>query len=162
MHQTFTHSKSITHDESTHRMHPTFSDNRFRFFTVIYRLKLACSFRSMEVIFGWSKTVLEEWYHEVMEILGAALHPFHEGLLLGICDKNWQRNKALAWIRHQEKNDTLHLYVNRINKHNKKKTIIPVGEEGKLLGCIGAVNCTYTVRPRLDGVLLDSSVNYMS
>lgn len=66
----------------------SFADNRFRLFTVLYRLKTGSSFRTMEVIFGWSKSALREWFGIIISIMDEELHMFHEGILDGFCNKN--------------------------------------------------------------------------
>jgi len=63
----FPHSRSVD-DDSEPDIRSEYADNRFRLFAVLYRLKLACSFRSMEPIFGWSSTVLEELFSKIVLI----------------------------------------------------------------------------------------------
>jgi len=61
----YKHSRS-TRDFTSCR--PSFCDNRFRLFTVLYRCKLGCSFRSMEPVFGWSSSTMEEWFNDIVSI----------------------------------------------------------------------------------------------
>lgn len=42
---------------------------RFKVFLTLFRLKQGCSFRHMESIFGWSKSILFKWYDKVADII---------------------------------------------------------------------------------------------
>jgi len=148
----FCHSKSV--DESSTHSRTEYADNRFRLFSVLYRLKLACSFRSMEPVFGWSHQVLEEWFNKIIPILVDSLILYHEGILSedGYCNRRWQAKKVACWSRYHEAEDSLELVSERIQKlHSKNRGIrlIPEDESGIIRGSLGAVDCTYSIRSRV-------------
>lgn len=128
----------------------SFADNRFRLFTVLYRLKTGSSFRTMEVIFGWSKSALREWFGIIIAIMDEELQIFHEGILDGFCNKNWQLTQAIGWLKNHEEKGNHAIISERICQHNRgKREIIMSNSDGQIYGSIGAVDCTYTIRPRV-------------
>jgi len=148
MSMAFSHSKSVASENDSSR---NFCDNRFRLFTVLYRLKLASSFSCMEVIFGWCKSNLQEWFDVIIQILDESLHPMHVGIMEsnGHANKVWQQKKAMAWMQHHEQQQTHLLFEDRLQEHNRIKRRIPSNESNVILGCIGAVDCTYSIRCRV-------------
>ena len=73
-----------------------YGSRRLKLFITMYRLKLANSFREMEVIFGWNHSVLESWFNSVLDILHKRLYNFHQGFLK-YKGEHWQYNELIAW-----------------------------------------------------------------
>jgi hypothetical protein len=52
-------------------------ERRFRLFLCLYRLKQGATYA--EVTFGWSTSILQNWFDVVLRILVHHLHDYHEG-----------------------------------------------------------------------------------
>lgn len=86
------------------------------------------------------------------------------GILDNYCDKHWQKQQLRMWRAKHRQSETLQLFNDRIARHNRKASaenpLIPPGAGGMVLGSIGAVDCTFSVRPRVgDNVYRDDNVD---
>lgn len=100
-------------------------ENRFKLFICFYRLKNGCSFRHMETIFGWSHSVLKEWFSPILTLLCIKLHPFHEGILQLSGIREWLHAQADLWRHKVEREGNIEDFCRRIYDHNAKKTLLP-------------------------------------
>ncbi len=76
-------------------VHP-FCERRFKLFLCLFRLKQGSTFQQMEVLLGWSASVLQEWFDLVLQILHLQLYNFHEGFL-AYKGEQWQYRECLKW-----------------------------------------------------------------
>jgi hypothetical protein len=122
---------------------------RLKLFICLYRLKLATTFREMEAVFGWSDTVLSDWFDVVVHVLHGRLHRFHEGFLLskGVA---WQYEEISAWYRKHHDAGDYQAFLEKIRIANNKQSSVncphPIDEQ-RFTGSLWAVDGTYSVCP---------------
>ena len=123
-------------------------ERRFKLFLCLFRLKQGARFREMETIFGWSKTVLQEWFDAVLRILVHHLHNYHEGFL-EFKGNTWQRNEVMKWHTKHYALGNVESYKRKIRFQNNESRIGDTVDPEKFVGSIGAVDGTYSVQPRV-------------
>lgn len=129
-----------------------YCENRMKLFLCLYRLKVGCSFRQMEAVFGWAANSINEWFHDIMEMLEAKLFNFHVGILdhLG---PGWREEQLRLWRLKHEQNGDIAAFRDRIDRHNHGCQIPLIqsmeGGESLYRGSLGAVDGTYSIRPRV-------------
>jgi hypothetical protein len=122
---------------------------RLKLFLCLYRLKLATTFREMEAVFGWSDTVISDWFDVVVHVLHGRLHRFHEGFLLskGVA---WQYEEISAWYRKHHDAGDYQAFLEKIRIANNKQSSVncphPIDEQ-RFTGSLWAVDGTYSVCP---------------
>jgi hypothetical protein len=128
-----------------------FCERRFRLFLCLFRLKQGVTFAQMEVTFGWSTSVLQEWFDIVLRILVRYMHCFHEGFL-AYKGNQWQMNELTKWHAKHYKDGSVNAYHSKIAFQNSESRRVGGGDtiDGScFIGSIGAVDGTYCVQPRV-------------
>ncbi len=126
-----------------------YCENRLKLFMSLYRLKMGCSFRHMEVMFGWDHHSIMDWFQIVIHLLSKTLSPFHVNIMDTLGPK-WVEEQTGLWKIHAIENHSFEKYVERLNVHNNKnRTMISPTDDNSLKGSIGAVDGTFTVRCRV-------------
>ena len=74
-----------------------YCSRRMKLFLCLYRLKQACSYRHMEVLFGWCKSSQEEWFTKTLHLLYEKLFRYHD-VFLKHKGKTWQRRETNKWM----------------------------------------------------------------
>lgn len=123
-------------------------ERRFKLFLCLFRLKQGVRFREMETIFGWSKTVLQEWFDIVLRLLVRHLHNYHEGFLDHM-GHNWQRNEVMKWHTMHYALGNVEDYRRKIRYQNNESSDGDLLDPETFVGSIGAVDGTYSVQPRV-------------
>lgn len=126
----------------------------------MFRLKQGCSFRHLELLFGWSSSSIAEWYYNITDIIDVHMKMYHLDFMQNNFDVQ-TRESTLFKLRHLEKNDWLS-FVDRIKqlnadaRRNGYPNMFPVNNAGELLfqGSIGATDCSYSLRPNIERSVL--------
>ena len=128
-----------------------YGSRRLKLFITMYRLKLANSFREMEVIFGWNHSVLDNWFNSVLDILHKRLYNFHQGFLK-YKGEHWQYNELIAWRNKHSIIGTYDGFKKKIKISNDKQLLnhfpAPINLESSL-GSLFGVDGTYSLRARV-------------
>lgn len=110
---------------------------------------------------------MSDWFEVIVPLLEKNLEEFHEGILQGRCGHTWQKEQLRLWRESHSQNNSYEAtaFNNRINKHNTRckngSLLIYPDDSGRSLGSIGAVDCTFTVRPRVSrSVYKAQDINY--
>lgn len=125
-----------------------YCETRMKFFMTLYRLNTGCSFRHIEVIFGWSHNAVEKWFVIIVRLLENCLLDYHEGIM-NTLGRDWVIHQASEWRKAVEEAGNLPLFGQRLCRHNDKKVMIPPTVDEKFVGSIGAVDGTFSVRCRV-------------
>lgn len=143
-----------------------YSENRLKLFITLYRLKTACSFGHLEVIFGWDKSSIISWFRKIISMLNVKLKGYHIDIIESLGGYSWMKEQSKVWRDHViSQPDEPDDFLARITMHNSEKIKIPaetrtetqskttslIEEEDhkKYLGSVGAVDCTYSILPRI-------------
>ncbi len=133
-------------------------ENRFKLFMTLYRLRVGCSYNTMEKIFGWGKSSIQAWYDVIVNLLAIKLAPFGEKILENYCDKRWQFQQLLAWKFKQVQNGTMNDYINKLRLQNAKAGRDEMTMEEELFqASIGAVDGTYSIKCRVSQKVLQNN-----
>jgi hypothetical protein len=130
-----------------------YSENRFKLFLCLFRLRQGCSFSLMEQLFGWSTSALHDWFLTVIHILQNSLRNLHDGIL-DYLTPQWQIRQIASWcIKHGEDGmNDIQDWNDRVVYQNSEADIDrsyrPI-EANSFTGSIGAVDGTYTIRCRV-------------
>jgi hypothetical protein len=130
---------------------------RFKLFLALFRLKVGLSSRSMESLFGWSKSSLREWFETVVLVITGKMKWCGEDFL-ATRGKEWQLTQLNHWRVLQELKETISLFRYRLKEANQeqlKNKHELICAEDKFLGSLGAVDGTYCVRPRISAAILE-------
>jgi hypothetical protein len=109
-------------------------------------------------MFGWSSSILQEWYHDIILLLHRELRPYHEGILNFLTEK-WQKDDCVAWFVKHAMNSTFLSYVERIKAQNSraqrsKSNAIATVNAGLFRGSLFAVDGTYSLSPAIGAKVL--------
>lgn len=140
-----------------------YCENRLKLFLTLYRLKTACSFGHLEVIFGWDKSSIIVWFRKIVSMLNLKLKSYHIDIIETLGGIPWVKEQAKLWRDHAAgQPDEIIDFLTRINYLNVEKNKIPTARRNSneaeanedsmadtYIGSIGAVDCTYSVLPRI-------------
>lgn len=126
---------------------------RMKVFMFLFRMKNGCSFAFMEGLFGWCKSVLQHQFERILHIAFVYLHPFHQGILQYMdYHHNFQAKSISSWNIHHTLENNFQDFKNRLVELNVDANLQGYGDimnENIFMGSIGAVDGTYSVRPRI-------------
>jgi hypothetical protein len=71
-----------------------YCENRLKRFMVLYRLKWGCSYRHMEVTFGWSHNAFSDWSGSICGALSLQVIAYHIGILESLGSHWWKHQPA--------------------------------------------------------------------
>mmetsp|Transcript_4122 Transcript_4122/g.6752 ORF Transcript_4122/g.6752 Transcript_4122/m.6752 type:complete len:424 (+) Transcript_4122:70-1341(+) len=128
----------------------SFASRRLKLFLCLFRLKLGTSFREMEAMFGWSNSVIQDWFDVVLKILHRRLRPFHVDFLAAR-GNNWQAQQIIRWAQRHIDEDTYDSFKQRLsvqNTYQQAHNESPIIDGNNFVGSIGAVDGTYSICPR--------------
>lgn len=94
-----------------------YAERRLRLFLCLYRLKQGCTFQQMEVTFGWSSSILQEWFDAVLCILNNHMSCFHEGFL-DYKGHQWQSRELIKWNHKHHMDDSIRTYQEKVHFQN--------------------------------------------
>lgn len=97
----------------------TYCERRFKLFLCLYRLKQGATFQQMEITFGWSASILQEWFDVCLRVLDQRMHQFHEGFL-AYKGEQWQAKEITKWWYKHKMDNTIHNYVEKVNFQNSE------------------------------------------
>jgi hypothetical protein len=130
-----------------------YCSRRMKLFMTLFRCRQGCSFRHMEVCFGWAHNTIQEDYFVIMRRMQLQMICYHRDFLK--CKgRLWQLQEIYNWrLRHK---DEIHIFEDRVNYQNDysrrhgTSEMIPWNLLAEMEGgSIGAFDCTYSVRPYL-------------
>jgi hypothetical protein len=137
-------SSAFPHSCHTHEdLKPTAKTSTlaFRLFVVLFILRTGATLRMCSVVFGWSHSVIHNWFVDISDIM-------HRKLALFRAFPNAQEQAAmalehLAWVTGKLGDTTLGMYHTRLNFANA------VGEIDRVFtGAFAAIDGTYALCPR--------------
>ncbi len=144
--------KNDDHEAQTSVHYVRGCENKLKLFMCLYRLKTGCSFRHMEVIFGWAHNSIVEWFEVICLLLNRKLETYHVNIM-DTLGPNWIQHQANIWKEKVVEEGKFEHFQRRFVDHNrkdkKKKIMIPSDDEETFMGSIGAVDGTYTLRCRV-------------
>jgi hypothetical protein len=138
LHELFPNHPVCLKEGESHR----FCELRMMLFMTLFRLRMACSFTSMEAIFGWSDSVIHEWYDTIITVLHCKLRCC--GLVQSL-GGGWQYHEACAWKMGHTVKEDYDLFLDRIEAMEDG---INTTMKRSFVGSIGAVDGTYSLWPR--------------
>jgi hypothetical protein len=137
-----------------------YSSIRMKLFMFLFRMKNGCSFNFMSSLFGWSKSTLQEQFEMILTLVHTAMHRFHKGIFeyLG---PEFQTAELFHWNQlHKHVHRDFDNYVQKIREENAdavRKHSAPVIDADSFVGSLGAVDGTYSVRPRVTPAILEAN-----
>jgi hypothetical protein len=131
---------------STFNQKGMFLTIRMRLFLYLFRLKNASSFRLMEALFGWGKSTLLDNHSMLNELVYSNLHNLHDGFLNHLGKGN---RAIIAALWSQKIQAKFQSFQNRLQITRIQYPDLDLPHENTFIGSIGAVDCTYSNRPRI-------------
>jgi hypothetical protein len=133
-----------------HEKHP-YSSIRMKVFMFLFRIKNACSFAFMEGIFGWSTSALDYQFHLILHIVHRRLKCLHTDGILEYLGQEYLQSECECWKLNQLASNSFIFFNRRIEELNQHAvtTKEPRLIAESFLGSVGAVDCTYSICPRI-------------
>lgn len=136
---------------------------RFKLFLTLYRLKIGCSYHLMEKLFGWSKSSICEWFTIVIKVMYNKMNIFHVNFLYHV-GTDFQNYYSSKWSLDHSNSNNVDLFKTRIYNANRTSTVGIIADPTSKP--IGAVDGTYSIRPRIEANTLinngeDSNIDKM-
>lgn len=135
-----------------------FCERRFKLFLCLFRLKQGATFSQMELVFGWSTSVLQEWFEVVLHILVIHLRNYHTGFLT-FKGAEWQAKEVRNWRYKHVLDGSIDTYTTKVafqNSESVRNGMGPTINAQAFVGSIGAIDGTYSVQPQLGKKTLEA------
>lgn len=132
---------------------------RMKVFMFLFRMKNGCSFAFMEGLFGWCKSVLQNHFERILHVAFVYLRPFHYDILQYMdLHHDFQAKSISAWNMRHTLDNNFRDFKNRLVEINVDANLQGAGlimDDRVFLGSIGAVDGTYSIRPKMGREVLD-------
>jgi hypothetical protein len=132
--------------------HNCYCSIRMKLFLTLFRLKNACSFSFLSGLFGWSSSAIQAWYDLTIQVMYEELKHLHINIISYLNQRTnyeYQINEAEAWrlnkILHQQFNNYRYRVMKQITDCDKSHNLDM--DPDNMLGSLGAVDGTYSIRP---------------
>jgi hypothetical protein len=141
-----------------------YCSRRMKLFMTLFRCRQGCSFRHMEVCFGWAHNTIGEDFQNIMLRLQVRMKCYHRGFLK-YKGRLWQVTEMFSW-RHRHRSD-IQLFVRKVNHQNNYSSrhhtpeMIPKDALTEMMcgGSIGAFDCTYSVKSSVSQTTLQETLH---